>query len=815
MISNYFKIAWRNLWKHKVFSAINIISLSIGLSAAFVIGMMVYYDFTFDTFHKDGDRIYRIVSDFESPDGLSYNPGVPIPLRLTAKTDLPGIEAAGYFYTWNANSVKSKSMDEEFKRPTFMVFAEADYFDIFTYKWLAGTKEGLFKNPNEVVLSQKRAQRYFPNQEPSDIIGKELVYNDSIRTVVKGVVANFDKRTDIVFEEFISLPTAIQTGQKDAVVDGQWGWTNSSSQVFVKLTPAARIELIERELEEISLKNRDKYAKEFNQKQYFKLQPLSDIHFNENYGIYDYNQEQANKETLVGLAIVALFLLLLGCVNFINLNTAQAAQRAKEIGIRKTLGGSKKQLIAQFLGETFILTLIATIVSIILAIWLLQVFSDFVPAQFDISLLLNPIVITAIIVLLVIVTILSGFYPSLVLSRFQPAKVLKGQEVSAGDKNNLRKFLTVFQFSIAQIFIIATLLVSKQIYFLMSQDMGFKTTAIAYIQTPWSDAGITKKQVLANAIKTIPGLKDVSLGGSPPASFSEHSGGMQLLDGDKDIRMEVELIYGDHRYLELYDIQLLAGRKPLNDTINEFVINQTGLEKFGFQNPHDIIGKTLKRDGEDIEIVGVMSDFNQRSLRSGVSPMVFSGDLQRSWRSMYKNVHLSLPASDTESWQKILASVEGKYLSIYPEAQFKVQFMDETIARFYAREQRISNLLNWSTGLSVVISCLGLFGLVIHTTERRTKEIGIRKVLGASLLQLNTLLCKDFLILVGIAFIIALPLAYLGIKSWLQDYAYKTEMSWWVFALSGIAMVVVALVIMSIRTISTAMKNPVESLKTE
>ena len=815
MIKNYFKIAWRNLWKNKTFSLINIISLSIGLSASFVIGMMVYYDFTFDTFHKDGDRIYRIVSDFESPDGLSYNMGVPIPLRLTAKTELPGIDKAGYFYTWGANSVKSASMDAAFKRPNFMVFAEPEYFDIFTYEWLAGSKEGIFKNPNEVVLSQKRAQRYFPNQRPSEIVGKELIYNDSIRTIVKGVVANFDKRTDIVFEEFISLPTAIQTGQKDAIVDGQWGWTNSASQVFVKLTPSANIQNIEQELEQISLKNRDEYAQKFNQKQYFKLQPLSDIHFNDNYGIYDYSQDQANKDTLVGLAIVALFLLLLGCVNFINLNTAQAAKRAKEIGIRKTLGGSKKQLITQFLGETFILTLIATLVSIALASWLLQVFEDFIPAQLNISLLLNPVIITTITLLLVVVTLLSGFYPSLVLSRFKPAKVLKGQEVNAGEKNTLRKFLTVFQFSIAQVFIIATLLVSKQIYFLMSQDMGFKTDAIAYIQTPWSDAGVTKKEVLASAIKTIPGLKDVSLGGSPPASFSMHSGGMQLLEDDKDIRMDVELVYGDQRYLELYNIELLAGRKPLNDTINEYVINQTGLQKFGFQNPEDIIGKSLKVDDENMEIVGVMRDFNQRSLRSTVAPMVFSGDLQRSWRSMYNNVHIALPAENTESWQKILISVEEKYKNVYPEAQFSVRFMDETVARFYAREQRISTLLSWATGLSVLISCLGLLGLVIHTTERRTKEIGIRKLLGASLLQLNTLLCKDFLILVGLAFLIALPLAYWGVNSWLQDFAYKTGMSWWIFVLSGVAMVCISLIIMSIRTIATAMKNPVESLKTE
>lgn len=815
MFKNYIKIAFRNLRNNALFSLINIISLSIGLSAAFVIGMMVYYDFTFDTFHPDSDRIYRIISDFETPEGEFSNPGVPVPMYKATQEELTGIEHATFFYTWAPLKVQSDVSDKVIKNPRFVIFTEDDYFQIFQYKWLAGVPNGILSSPGAVVLSESRAQQYFPNIPPSEVIGRTLTYNDSIQTVVKGVVANFTDRTDFVFEEFVSTKTAALSNYGEQIIDGDWGSTNSASQVYVKIAENTSRENLKKQLGALSVTHEDKETVAFGQKQMYRPQPLADIHFNEKYGVYDYSQDQASKTVLMGLGFIALFLLLLGSINFINLNTAQAMQRAKEIGIRKTLGGSRKQLVIQFLGETFLLTIIAGLISILLSAWLFNIFSDFIPSGLDFSLLFQPIILAFIAILIVLVTIFSGFYPGLVLSNFKPVSVLKGQQVSGTGKSGLRKFLTVFQFTIAQVFIIATLLVGKQIQFVMQSDMGFKTDAIAYFYTPWNDPTVDSREVLLNELQKIPQLKMISLGGAPPASQSTNSNNALYRNGNEEIRADLQSLFGDSKYLELYDIGLLAGRKPLNDTINEMVINEAAMSRFGFENPEKAVGQFFEIGSEKRTIVGVMTNFNQRSLKSDIKPMAFVGDLNRDWRSQFRVIHVALPTTANDALKETIASIETTYLSIYPESNFRLRFMDETIARFYTREQRLSTLLDWATGLSVLISCLGLLGLVIHTTERRTKEIGIRKVLGASLAQLNLLLCKEFLILVGLAFVIAAPLAWWGLNSWLQDFAYKTSLSWWIFVLSGLSMIAIALSIMSVRTLATALRNPVKSLRTE
>jgi ABC-type antimicrobial peptide transport system permease subunit len=815
MFKNYIKIAFRNLRKNTLFSLINIVSLSIGLSAAFVIGMMVYYDFTFDKFHPDGDRIYRITSDFVTPEDDFSNAGVPVPMYTATQEELTGIENTTFFYTWNPLKVQSDMSNKTIKNPSFIIFTEDDYFDIFKYKWLAGAPNGILSSPGAVVLSENRAQQYFPNIPPSEVLGRTITYNDSIQTIVQGVVANFTDRTDIVFEEFVSRKTAARTTEKDYILGADWDNTNSASQVYVKIAKHTSLENFQKQLDGIALKYEDKEAVEFGQKQKYYAQPLSDVHFNEKYGIYDYSQDQASKSVLIGLGYIALFLLLLGSINFINLNTAQAMQRAKEIGIRKTLGGSRKQLIFQFLGETFLLTVIAAIISVFLSAWLFTIFSDFIPSGVNFDLFFQPTILAFIAILIVLVTFFSGFYPGLVLSNFKPVSVLKGRQANGTGKSGLRKFLTVFQFTIAQVFIIATLLVGKQIHHVMQSDMGFKTDAIAYFYTPWNDTTIDSREVLLNELQKIPEVGMMSLGGSPPASLNSNSNGALYQNGSEEVRADLQKIFGDSQYLELYNIKLLAGRKPLNDTIKELVINEAALTRFGFENPESAVGEFFEISDERYAIVGVMNNFNQRSLKSDIKPMAFQGDLNRDWRTQFRVLHIALPPTSNSDFKETLNAIETAYASVYPESDFSIRFMDETIARFYTQEQRLSALLNWATGLSVLISCLGLLGLVIHTTERRTKEIGIRKVLGANLTQLNLLLCKDFLILVSVAFVIAAPIAWWGLNSWLQNFAYKTSLSWWIFLLSGLAMIGIALAIMSIRTLATAMKNPVNSLRTE
>lgn len=814
MLKNYIKIAWRNIWNNKLFSAINIISLAIGISASFVIGLMVYYEFTFDKFHQDGDRIYRVVTDFETPQGIIKNGGVTPPMRLSASEELTGIEQSAYFFNWWISESKAATNDRIFPDPEKIILTQASYFDIFQYNWIAGSKENALQGPNKVVLTRKRALEYFPTLTANAVIGQTLEYNDNIQAVVSGIVEDFDKRTDLHFDEFISLETAKQTDSKDQIFTDSWGMTNNASQLYVKVSENSTATQIKTQLLALSEQHVDADMIKYNNKRTFNLQPLDDLHFDQEYGIYDYSRQEANKNVLISLIFIAVFLLLLGSINFINLNTAQATQRAKEIGIRKALGSSKNQLVIQFLGETCLLTLIAAVCSVFLSVFALNIFDDFVPEGVDAMLMTSPWFITLVIGLIIPITLLSGFYPGLVLSRFKPSRALKGEFIRSENKGSLRKILTVSQFVIAQVFVIGTLLVSKQIYFMMHSDLGFRTEAVAYLQTPWEDTSVNKRLVLENEIKKLPNISKVSLGGMPPASFNMATRMGIYKKENEEIIQELQILNADTDYLDVYNIDILAGRKALNDTIEEYVINETGMRAFGFQNPDNIIGEYIELNSNKQLIVGVMQDFNQRSLKTEVIPLMLTGDTSRERRTNFRYIHVLLGDSP-ESWGKTLARVEQVYQDVYPGETFKMTFIDETIADFYKQEQRISSLLNWATGLSVIISCLGLLGLVIHSTERRTKEIGIRKVLGASLVQLNLLLCTDFLKLVLIAYVIAAPLAWWGLHKWLQDYAYKTEMSWWVFALSGLVMLTLAVAIMSFKTIRTASKNPVKSLRTE
>ncbi|MDG5492737.1 ABC transporter permease [Psychroserpens sp. SPM9] len=815
MFKNYIKIAWRNIRKHKVFSIINVIGLTIGLSASFVIGLMIYYDTTFDTFHKDGDRIYRVVSDFSSPEGVFHNPGITLALEDAIKEN-SNFETVSGFYTERPSKVENKANDSEFKWPNFVIFTDANYFDIFKYKFLAGDANNVLANPNNVILTERRAADYFPNTPPSDVIGKVLVYNDSLNVTVTGVVENFKDRTDFVFEEFVSHPTLLQTRLRDQFLNKNWSNTNSSSQLFVKLTASADINAVQKRFDELAKEHQDERSKKYGEETKFTLQPLADIHFNEKYGIYDWSKGQASKSLLTNLALVALFLLLLGCINFINLNTAQASQRAKEIGIRKTLGSSRKQLIGQFMGETFLLVLISAILSVVLTKWLIHVFSDFVPEGLNFELFKSPVIVVSVIVLLLVVTFLSGFYPALVLSKFNAVSVLKNH-LAVGDKKvKLRKFLTVFQFSIAQIFIIATLLVGKQINYLLSKDMGFKTEAIASVYSPRGERGVSKQEIFAEELRTLPEIKAISIGGNAPASRSTNSTTISYTDGQKEINSELQFIHGDTNYAELFELEILAGRSIRNDTVKELVVNETFRKKLGFKTPEEAIGKSVLMNDEYIPIVGVMADFHQRSLKTEIKPMAFRGDWYQSEFTQFQAVHVAFQNESPEHLKATLSKIEKAYKKVYVDGDdYRLEFLDETIQRFYNREKKVSKLLNWSTGLSILISCLGLLGLVIYTTNRRVKEIGVRKVLGASLLQINTLLCKEFLVLVAIAFIIASPIAWYGINSWLQDFAYKTSISFWVFLISGVAMIFFALLVISVKTLQAANANPVNSLRSE
>ena len=816
MLRNYLKIAFRNIWKNKVFSLINILGLSIGLSAAYVIGAMVYFDLTFDKFHPNGERIYRVTTSFKSPDGDFYNAGVTVPLaQALIDLQLEELETVAPFFTTYPLHVETQESGNRFKSPESVIYTDPSFFQTFEYNWLAGDKQSALQEPNKVVLSEERAKKYFPNQDFEGVIGKSVVYNDTIPATVSGIVANFKNRTDIVFEEFISLKTAATQDMTNAVNEANWNNTNSASQLFIQLSENTIPAEVQKTLTRIAKEHDEPEMVAVGRSNTYNIQALSDIHLNPDYGTFDFNDSRTTMSALKSLLLLAAILLLLGCINFINLNTAQAIQRSREIGIRKTLGSSRRQLIFQFLGETFLLTFAAAVLSFFLSKWLLLLFSDFIPEGLTFELFWSPWVLTGIVLLLLLVTFLSGFYPALVLSRYKPVSVLQQQALQSSGKGTLRKYLTVFQFVIAQIFIIATLLVGKQLDYIMKKDMGFKTEAIAYFRTPWRDISYDKRKRFVKEMEELPDISEAVLSGNPPASFSTMSMGVSFIDNEKEVNSDLQMLYGNPAFFNLYKLKLLAGRLPLNDSIREYVVNRSYLKVIGIDNPENAVGKTIMADNQDLPIVGVMDDFNQHSLRYGVSPMAFTGDSYTGKWTQFRTIHFKLISLDTSDWSKTIAQIETIWKGMYPDSDFEYAFMDDTVRKFYEKEQKTAILLQWATGLAIFISCLGLLGLVIHTTERRTKEIGIRKILGASILQLNLLLSKEFLKLVLIAFLIATPIAWYGLNYWLEGFANKTSLSWWVFALSGLGMISIALLIMSIKTMASANTDPVKSLRTE
>ncbi|MBC7418779.1 MAG: ABC transporter permease, partial [Pedobacter sp.] len=631
MLKNYIKIAWRNIWKNRLFSTINIISLSIGISASMIIGMMVYFESTFDAFHKDGDLIYRITTYYTSKGEVGYNRGVALPLTKTVEEGMTGVKTASTFFGAEPTKVENKIAETTFKNPEFVIYADGNYFKLIHYNWLAGNPISSLKNPNEVVLTASRAEKYFPKLQASQIIGKTLVYNDSVITTVVGIVADLKERTDFTCKEFISLKTGFQTEWKQDFTSDNWNSTNSSIQLFIKLNTNNSKASVQKQLQDLAKKHESEDAKKYGSSRSFHLQPLSNMHFDTNYGTFDFSQSQASKKVLTSLVFIAAFLLLLGCINFINLNTAQATQRAKEIGVRKTLGSSKNQLILQFMAETFALTLLSVFVSLFLVFLSFKAFADFLPAGLSFNFIANPAIVIYLILLICIVSIFAGLYPAFVLTKFKPISVLKGSTDSGSVKSRIRQSLIVFQFAIAQIFIMATLLVGKQIYYLVNKDMGFKTAAIVYLRTPWTEKDLNKRELLLQKIKAIPQITIASLGGAPPASTNIHSTNIDFKDGKKEIHTELQFLYGDTNYLKLYQLKLLAGRNLISNTTKEFVINEALLRTLGFKNPQDAIGKTILdgNSNQNNPIVGVVANFNQRSLRSGIEPMALIGDWNR------------------------------------------------------------------------------------------------------------------------------------------------------------------------------------------
>jgi ABC-type antimicrobial peptide transport system permease subunit len=817
MIKNYFITAFRSFWRNKTFSVINVLGLSIGISASLVIFLIAYYEFSYDKFEPNRDRIYRVVLDAKFDGNEGHSAAVPAPLAAGIQNEVTGVEQTVPVMQFQGDATVKITIAKEgtsqpiiFKKQANVIFTNPQYFYLVPHKWLAGTPNASLKNPFNVVLTESRAQQYFPSLPASDIIGKQINYNDDITATVSGIVKDLNKQTSFTAVEFISYSTIAQTSLQNQFMMNVWNDWMAYSQLYIKLSAGSNAPQIETQLKALLAKYNKNANKDAANTLTFRLQSLGNVHFNNQY--QSVGGRTAHLPTLYGLLAIAAFLLMLGCINFINLTTANATQRAKEIGIRKTMGSSKKQLILQFLGETFFITIIATTISVCLTPSLFSLFKDFIPPGLNLSMLQLPSIFLFLLTLVIFVSFISGLYPALILSGYKPASILKNQATRNSSETRhawIRKSLTVSQFVIAQFFIIATMMVSKQINYALNTNLGFNKDGIVTFELP-GDTIESHRQQLLNSINAIPEVEVASSG-----FFSPTDEGVAFTNvtypPKKELQVQVQLRWGNPSYIDVYKIKLLAGRNvAASDTFREFLINDTYAKLLGFQNPGDAIGKYLSFNNKQMQIVGVMQDFHDQSIHAQILPLVFAD-------GNGPTVHLRLKSDNAGgiAWHNAIAKIQKAYKQMYPNEDFEYKFYDDTVARLYTKEQEIAKLLSWATGLAVFISCLGLLGLVIYTINTRTKEIGIRKILGASVTNIVSTLSKDFIKPVFVAFLIAAPLAWWAVYKWLQGYAYRTAISWWVFVLAGLCMLLFALMTLGMQTIKAAIANPVKSLRTE
>jgi len=821
MIKNYFKIAFRNFGRHKLFTMINIVGLSIGISAALVIYVIVNYDFAFDKNRRDSDKIYRVVTEYSFSGNVGYNGGVTGPLAGAVKAEVTGVKEVVPFFTDGGINVfiaNKKDVPTRFKNHDNIVLADGRYFKLLDYNWLAGSAKTALNEPYQVVLTSDQAKIYFPKLSYGQMLGKTVTY-DTIKTTVTGIVQTPKENTDFNFQDFISYSTGLANpALKDNLQLTEWGSTTSASVLFVKLADNASATNVEKQLNVLLKKHNPPKKEDAGNTQVFHLQPLSDLHFNKEYNTFD-GGHTASKTTLYGLLVIAAFLLILGCINFVNLTTAQASQRAKEIGIRKTMGSTRRQLITQFLSETFLVTIFAVIIALLAAPSILKLFADFTPKGITVDYLHHGNILLFMLALVVVVSILSGFYPALVLSGYKPVDVFKNQAHSGTSKTRnafLRKSLTTVQFVIAQFFIMATILVSKQIYYALHKDLGFKKDAIVNISIPYKNMDEGTKQVFKNRIAAIPQIEIMAIGSNPPSSGNTNSTEATYKDGKKEVKTDVQQKFGDENYLKVYNIKLLAGRSITQaDSTKALVINNTYAKVLGFKKPSDAIGKMLDyNDDKKMEIVGVVADFYQKSLHDAIKPLAI---LIPHRKSQNRTFHIALKpqSAGLDDWKKAIGGMEKIWKELYPDDDFDYSFYDKNIEKFYESEQHTSTLLTWATGLSIFISCLGLLGLAMYTTNLRTKEIGVRKVLGASIAQIVTLLSTELILLILLAFVLVTPLAWYAMNKWMESFADRTSISWWIFVASGAGMLLAALFTLSFQTVKAAVANPVKSLRSE
>lgn len=794
MLRNYLKIAFRNLWRDKSYTIINVVGLSLGITCGILIFLLVSHHFSYDNYHKNVDRTYRVVSDLTFGEQEIKTPGVPIPVYDALKTDVPELEEVTEIrqtYNLVVTLEGANGQQQKFKQDE-AAYVQPNWFDVFDYQWIEGSPAALEK-PDHVVLTETLARKFFDEADP---MGKTIRIDNERDYIVGGVLADLPENTD--YPQEMLLPFAAYADIIGEEAMGQWGSVSSNHQVFAVLPANFTSQQLSTQLEAIITKN---YPEEDQGVYTFKPQPLADIHFNPDYnGI-------AQRSYLWALALVGLFLILTACINFVNLATAQAINRAKEVGVRKVVGGSRAQLFRQFMLETGLLTLLAIIFSAVLAKMALPYLNQLTESDMRLDYFSDVKYLIFFVAMLILVTLFSGAYPAIVLTGFKPAEALKSKFASASFGSfSLRRALVVVQFVITQFLIIAAIVMTSQMEYFKNADMGFNKDAIVVAPLPVKEP--SQMQTLKNQLLQVPGIESVSYSYSPPASTSTNTTNFRYGNRSEDEVFQINTKPGDASFLETYGLELVAGRNlQPSDTIREFLVNETLIEKLGLGSPEEAINQNLEVWGIEAPIVGVVKDFFTRTMGNEIDPVSI---MSRAESFDQINIKIS-----TANVPETLAAIDKTWNAQFPEHFYEYQFVDEYIAEFYQLESILLWLLRVFCGIAILIGCLGLYGLVSFMALRKTKEIGIRKVLGASFGNIVWIFGKEFTRLVLLAFLIAAPLAWWVMDLWLSDYAYRIDIGARIFIIAILATFAIVAFTVGYRTITAATENPVESLRSE
>lgn len=799
MLLNNLKITWRNLLKNWNSSLLNITGLTLGILGSIIIFLTVKYEFSFDTHHKNAAEIYRVTNNYYYPTFTMHVGQTPDPMADAIKTDFPDFKNS--FAIYSSFNHKISVGDQIFESD--ILYAGPEFIQAFDFyndpsQWVIGNPNDILKEVNKTVLTKSLAIKIYGSSE--EAIGKIITLRNNREIEVTGILEDPPNNTNYPFEQLVSYPT-----YKNNYASDSFGGV-SSTTTFVQLPAAVDVESLRPALNKFNKKYMETaWGEDFVS---MDLQPLSNIHFDERFGSNNYTTSETYLWTL---GLIGLFMILIACINFVNLATAKAVGRSKEIGMRKILGSSKKDIIVQFMGESFMLAFISLFMGITLSQMLFPYFSEISNLNIGNDFSYTSDLILFITGLLLFITFAMGLYPAIVLSKFKPLEVVRQKFNSSPIKGlTLRRGLIAFQLTTSQAMVIGAIVIACQLHFFKNKDLGFEKDGVLVVNI---HGGVPMDKVysLENKMSQLPFIKQTSLTSTVPMTGHNSTTALTSKDSEMKERFNVQYIYADNKFADVMNFELLAGKTSVTeieeDTVRGFVVNETLIDRLVFGSPEEALGKSINVHGFEANIIGVVKDFHTLSLHEEIKPvaMVYGAH----------NYQLLAMKYNPQNMQQSIGQMESTWNEMFPDHNFDFYFQDQHMGDMYESEIRFAKIIQAFTLISLIIACIGLIGLSAYSSMKKYKEIGVRKVLGATVPHILFLMSKEFIILTIVSFVLSIPVAYYFINAWLEGFAYRINMEWWMVVAAGGLTLFLTLMTVGLKSIKAAFVNPIESLRNE